>query len=358
MNFTHNKQLLLSIITVAVIPNLYPSQVVSSVSVQEGSCGTLSSASAAAAGSLASLSNFSAQTQQPRACQVAVSAQQEVQKTEAEAKVSKEAAAQQASSGDNSRTTHPLVFGQVWSQLAYFHAPDASQKLLDSVAKQNVIFEIDLSWAHSSFNTHVREGHPYIGHPEEFYTVKKMPFPSNNIGILEFQTFLMKHPSIKVLIDIKDETVYPFLQQFIKAVGPERCIVHAFIKNWTRVPQNTTRSPHWDREDVDVFKLDGILAPLKVPLIANCRGFNDANVEQNDLVAQMLKDSKQCSSVVALGLFYSKTIGVLPEKKFFQAFHDAGYYAWVNGDIADLDKQLGNIRRIAMTDHVEHCTQL
>lgn len=335
MNFIQNKQCFVCVITAVAICSLR-----ASVRNLPTTAATYSSASAAAMG------NCGGSTQV-----------QQAQKKETEEKVSKEAAAQTTSSND-ARATHPLVFNKAWDHLAYFHAPDASQKLLDSVAKQNLIFEIDLSWAHSSFNAYVREGHPYIGHPEEFYTVKKMPFPSNNIGILEFQAFLIKNPSFKVLIDIKDETVYPFLQQFIKAVGPERCMVHAFIKNWTRVPLNTARSPHWDREDVDLYKLDGILAPLNVPLIANCRGFTDAHVKQHDLVSQMIKESKRCTSVVALGLFYSKTIGVLPDIRFLQAFHDVGYYAWVNGDIANLEKTLGSIRHIAMTDHAEHCTQL
>lgn len=255
-----------------------------------------------------------------------------------------------------SHPTHPPLFNQAWNHLAYFHAPDACQKLLDSVANQNLIFEIDLSWAHSSFNSYVSQGHPYIGHPEEFYTKKGQRFPASNVNILEFQAFLLTHPSIKVLIDIKDETVYPFLKWFIQTVGAKRCIVHAFIKNWTHIPPNTAISPHWYREDVDLFKLNDTLAPLHVPLIANCRGFSDANVEQNRLVSQMINDSKRCTSVVSLGLYYS---GVpLPKIEFLQVFHDAGYYAWVNGNIPDIEKKLGKIRHIAMTDDVKYCTRL
>lgn len=253
-------------------------------------------------------------------------------------------------------STHPLLFNKVWDHLAYFHAPDASRELLNSIANQNLIFEIDLSWAHSSFNSFVKQDHPYIGHPEEFYTKKGQKFPASNVDILEFQTFLLEHPSIRVLIDIKDETVYPFLKWFMQTVGTKRCIVHAFIKNWTHIPPNTTISPHWYREDVDLFKLNDILAPLHIPLIANCRGFSDTNVEQNHLITQMIKDSKRCVSVVSLGLYYS---GVpLPKIEYLQAFHDAGYYAWVNGNIPEVEKKLGKIRHIAMTDDVKQCTRL
>lgn len=251
---------------------------------------------------------------------------------------------------------HQAIFNHTWNHLTYFHAPDASHELLDSVANKNLIFEIDLSWAHSTFNSYVREGHPYIGHPEEFYTKLGKPFPSKNIDILEFQNFLIKNPSIKVLIDIKDEAVYPFLQQFIQAVGPKRCIVHAFVKNWTHIPPNATTEPHWYREDVDLFALNDILVQLNVPLIANCRGFSDANVKQNNLVSQMIEDSKRCSSILSLGLYYP---GVpLPNIQFLHAFNDAGYYAWVNGNIPNLEKKLGNIRYVAMADRAANCTDL
>lgn len=78
-------------------------------------------------------------------------------------------------------------------------------------------------------------GSPFIGHPEEFYTILGNEFPSDNVTLAEFQEFLQKYPSIKVLIDIKDDSTYKnssFLEDLVNSVGNERCIVHAFMSNW------------------------------------------------------------------------------------------------------------------------------
>jgi hypothetical protein len=249
----------------------------------------------------------------------------------------------------------PAIFGRTNHSLVYFHSHTTTVKELKVASELHPIIEIDLAWAHRSFNSSIIEGTPYIGHPEEYYTKLGNTFPVGNVSLTEFQSFLKQNPAVKVLIDVKDQAVFPYLENFIKTVGPDRCIVHAFIKNWTHIPKSVKQDPHWYREDVDLFALNNMLVKLDVPLIANCRGFSNKNIEQNKILSQMIKDSKQCKSIVSLGLYYP---GVpLPDIKFLKIINQNGYYAWVNGNISQLQEKLGMIKYIAMSDDIMRCTK-
>ncbi len=135
---------------------------------------------------------------------------------------------------------------KVWNfdsdQVAYYHSHSATKDEMEKAAAIDAIFEIDLCWAHSSFHPNITKDAPYIGHPEEFYTILEEKFPADNVSLDEFRSFVAEHPSMRVLIDIKDVTVFPYLEELINEIGPERCIVHAFIKDWTIIPQDTVTS--------------------------------------------------------------------------------------------------------------------
>jgi hypothetical protein len=154
---------------------------------------------------------------------------------------------------------------------------------------------------------------------------------------------------MKVLIDIKDEATFPYLKMIATYLGSDRCICHAFIKDWTIVPPNTVEEPHWYREDIDLKSLDELLMELKIPLIANCRGFSDGHIKTHHLVDQMIDAAKKHKSIICLGLYYP---GVpLPDVGLLEKINDAGFYAWINGNISDPDKKIDHIRSIKMVDH-------
>lgn len=248
----------------------------------------------------------------------------------------------------------PNLFGRPRDRLIYFHAHIFSLEDLAVAAAMCPILEIDLAWAHSSFYPSICSGRPYIGHPEEFYTIKGKSFPPATISLEQFECFLNNYSSVKVLIDIKDEITFSYLEDFVKKVGAERCIVHAFIKNWTEVPAGMSSEPHWYREDIDLFPLDEILVHLGVPLIANCRGFSDQHVENNKLIVRMLDDASKCKSIVSLGLYYPEAF--LPNVKFLKSINSMGYYAWVNGNVTQFQEKLGEIKYIAMSNDIQKCT--
>lgn len=250
--------------------------------------------------------------------------------------------------------TLPMVFGYSALPLCYFHAPDVSIRTLNKAACRPCLFAIDLAFAHTSNNPYVKKDSPYIGQSEEFYTEMHHSFPKDNVDLEFFLSFLEENYFMKVLIHVKDAAVYPILEEFIQKVGPERCMVYAFIKEWNVLPEGAMIEPHWHREDVELSTLDALLIKYEVPLIANCRAFNDMHVEKNQLIEKMVADAKRYKSVVSLGLYYKDAS--LPSSSYLKRFNDAGLYAWVNGNIPCLKEKMGNIRYIAVCDHLNDCT--
>ncbi len=248
----------------------------------------------------------------------------------------------------------PDLFGSPRDHLVYFHSHTVYSKQLEEACSLHPIFEIDLAWAHAAFHPSIINGKPYIGHPEEFYTKLGKPFPVANVSLEEFQDFLKNNPAVKVLIDIKDEATFPYLKEFVKAVGAERCIVHAFIKDWTLVPSEIPVDPHWYREDIDLEALDKLLTSLGIPLVANCRGFSDEHVEANHLISKMGEDAKKYKSIVCLGLYYPGA--PLPKTALLESINEAGYYAWINGNVEGYREKIGHVKHIAMSDEMSQCT--
>lgn len=245
----------------------------------------------------------------------------------------------------------PSIFGRTDPQIIYFHSHTATKKELEAAAGVQPTFEIDLAWAHEAFRPNLKKNSPYIGHPEEFYTILGKQFPAENVTLAEFVIYLKEHPHIKVLLDIKDEAVLPYLEDFVQTIGSDRCIAHAFIKNWTSIPEGVTPEPHWYREDIELFALNEVMGRLGISLIANCRGFSDQHVEKLGLISKMIEDCKACRSVICLGIYYPGA--PLPKVDFLKTFNEAGYYAWVN---ANLESAPG-LKTVGMCDDLSRCTR-
>lgn len=219
-------------------------------------------------------------------------------------------------------------------QLPYFHAPDASSKILEDCQGRSVILEIDVAMTSDLDFEHAIPNSPYIGHPSPFYEMSHTSFPPSNVSLEQFKEYLLKpgNESIKVLLDIKNKEVIPYILEFAKDVGRGRCIAHAFISDWTRYPQppEIPIEPHWIDEDLSLEVVDEALQSLEIPLIANCRGFSNDHVEQHKLVQKMVEDAIGHKSIAALGLYYAAP--ETPHLDFLRGFNKAGYKAWINAN--------------------------
>ncbi len=240
-----------------------------------------------------------------------------------------------------------------FNQTLYFHTREITPAVLESVEHHDIIFEIDLCYAHTAFNEHVKAGESYIGHPATFYSEKNHTFPKDTLSVDEFIEYAVSHPKLRVFIDIKDPLSMSDLERIVTAVGAHRCIAHAFVTEWCFSPD---KKAYWADEMVDLKPLDELLTRLKVPLIANCYAHSDAFVKEHDIISKMVSRAKECKSVIGLGLYYN--VLSIPDLSILEKINRAGYLAWINGN----DPKIGNIpasvRYIAMCDTPALCTRL
>jgi hypothetical protein len=190
--------------------------------------------------------------------------------------------------------------------IRYFHSHEATRELVEQAALKGVIFEFDLSWAHTAFHPNLKQNTPYVGHPNYFYSIESKKYPENNLSFEEIKTFFLQNPKAKVLIDIKDAVALATLEQFLIDVGSDRCVVHSFIKEWSPAPSDIEKEPHWDTESLSIVELDPLLRKYNVPLIANCRIFPCCDLSSEKHLKKVIKEAKHFSSIFALGLYYNK----------------------------------------------------
>lgn len=126
--------------------------------------------------------------------------------------------------------------------------------------------------------------------------------------------------------------VLPHVLEFVKEVGKERCLAHAFILDWTGPPPPPMPvRVHWVDEDIAIEVIDKALQTVGIPLIANCRGFNDDYVVENNIIERMVADAKKYKSIAGLGIYYSQP--AMPPPSFLHAFNLAGYKGWTNANM-------------------------
>ena len=199
----------------------------------------------------------------------------------------------------------PPLFGAT-NNLVYFHSHTCTPDILNNAVDLCPLFEIDVAWAHTAFHDKVAVGCPFIGHPEEFYTMLgDKEYPEENVKLDTFLRFLNKHKNIKLFVDIKDEEIYTkttVLKDLMLAVGPNRVICHAFIEAWRVQPEGTQPLAHVYRENVDIYVLDDFLSTYNVPIIANCNAYSNEHLTRSH-IDKMISDTKKCNSVVSLGLY-------------------------------------------------------
>ncbi|MCI5052787.1 MAG: hypothetical protein MRY21_06615 [Simkaniaceae bacterium] len=243
-----------------------------------------------------------------------------------------------------------IFFLLLWSTLfggqsvCYFHTRYATLETLEKAREQNAIYEFDLAWAHRKFHPLVTAGAPYIGHPEEFYTIENHPFLKENLSFQALREYLVAHPDLRVLIDIKDELVIPYVAALAREIGKERCLVHAFIREWQPPAEVLKAQAHWVKEAISLKKIEA----LAIPFIANCHAVSREYTESANLLEMMLKSASECKSLIALGLYFEDIS--LPALSTLKAINDAGYYAWVNGNLPNIKEQLKEIDYYAMVD--------
>ncbi len=257
---------------------------------------------------------------------------------------------------------HDLVLGsrayevlfQGSRSLFYYHTPKVTPKELEAAISRRASIEIDIAWAYEAFVDGVEKDQPYIGHPQEFYTVLGKEFPKENVTISYAVNQLKLHPEVLVVLDCKDTNAISAVASIVGELGAARCLIHAFIKDWTPdcAKYGVTPEPHWYREDIDLGTIGVFCDTAKVPLIANCRGFSDDVVKQEDLVTRMVADAKHYPSIISLGLYYPGA--PIPAIEYLQTIHSSGFAPWANGN--RYTQPIVDIPVVAMEDDIGLCS--
>jgi len=142
----------------------------------------------------------------------------------------------------------------------------------------------------------------YIGHPLNFYTeVKQLPLP-NNIDLERAIAMLEKAPEVMVVLDLKDERVFPMVKKIITRLGRERIILHAFVKEWVfNYPEALIPEAHWQFEDIRLAKYQQLIKETNVNAIGAIRVFSNFDLENTTQLQEILK--KKVPEIACLSIY-------------------------------------------------------
>jgi hypothetical protein len=119
-------------------------------------------------------------------------------------------------------------------------------------------------------------GEHYIGHHWLFYLTKGLAFPPLNVSIEKTMEFIIEHGFFTKL-DCKDEEAIPKVVELAQRLGPNRCMLHAFISELNY--QTEKGEPHWEYEDIALKKIIELRARAGYPALqVSCRGFTSDGI--------------------------------------------------------------------------------
>jgi len=120
------------------------------------------------------------------------------------------------------------------------------------------------------------DGEHYIGHHRLFYQDRDLIFPPPNVSIEKTMELIIEHGFFTKL-DCKDEEAIPKVAELALRLGPNNCMLHAFVKKFDY--QIEGRQPHWKHENIILEKIIKLLAEAGYPpLQVSCRGFTSDGI--------------------------------------------------------------------------------
>lgn len=242
--------------------------------------------------------------------------------------------------------THPLDQARsINKPYVYWHVREVHENMIKEAIKRKTSIEWDISYDDETKK-------PFIGHPEVFYTVEeKMPLP-NNIDIDKAVEMVKNIDELLIVLDCKDERVLPVLKNIIKTLGPNRIIMHSFIKEWgIPYPADIHQEAHWPVEDVPFEAIRKFIKETKVMAIGSIHAISAERLKNEKLLDRALASAK--------GIFQSLSIYLpnvpIPPMDEVQRIVVAGYLPWLNYDLL-YDKESLGFPYLGMTDFPERAT--
>jgi hypothetical protein len=100
-----------------------------------------------------------------------------------------------------------------------FHTWTVTRELLEQAIRGERSMDLDVCVDDA--------GNPYLGHPREYH--EKTQEPCFNSMPLEEAVEALARSSIPAIVDCKHFNAWPVVEQIVRRLHPERCLVHAFV---------------------------------------------------------------------------------------------------------------------------------
>lgn len=100
-----------------------------------------------------------------------------------------------------------------------FHTWTVTRSLLAQAIKENRSLDLDVNVDEA--------GNPYLGHPKEYHIKTGEPF-FDSMPLWEAVDALARS-SIPVIVDCKQFDAWPVVDEIVRKLRPERCLVHSFV---------------------------------------------------------------------------------------------------------------------------------
>ncbi|KKR71884.1 MAG: hypothetical protein UU14_C0016G0004 [Candidatus Roizmanbacteria bacterium GW2011_GWB1_40_7] len=149
--------------------------------------------------------------------------------------------------------------------ITLFHTHHVTKALIIQIIRERKSIELDISHNRNSC---------YIGHHTSFYTDNQKP---NNICLHEAIESL-KTERVFVKFDCKTPAAIPTVKSLIRQVGPDRSMIHGFVKEleFSPYPKEVHHSFHWQTESIKLYDLLRLKKETgNPPLQVSCRGLTE-----------------------------------------------------------------------------------
>jgi hypothetical protein len=100
-----------------------------------------------------------------------------------------------------------------------FHTWTVTRELLERAMREKRSMDLDVCIDDN--------GNPYLGHPREYHEKTNEPF-FNSMPLWEAVEAL-RYSSILVIVDCKHFGAWQIVEDVLRRLGPERCLVHSFV---------------------------------------------------------------------------------------------------------------------------------
>lgn len=102
-----------------------------------------------------------------------------------------------------------------------FHTWTVTRELLAQAIRERRSMDLDVCVDDS--------GNPYLGHSKEYHDKTYQPF-FNSMPLWE-AVELIAGSAIPVIVDCKHFEAWPVIEEVVRRLGPERCLVHSFVSD-------------------------------------------------------------------------------------------------------------------------------